>query len=159
MTRWPWRISDTTVFSESSGFRLFLGQPWEFPLLNRKHLLLHPGLKHSVEISASHISTDMSSDPPGLRFINEKAKSEFLYHSRLWKVASIQIWNAASPWALSILSRLWAGCLAFSLGLASSLSARFCTTVQEHSSIRQETLQEINKNSWVLGDSHLVVEF
>ena len=53
------------MFSRSSGFRLFLGQPWEFPLLKQKHLLLRPGLDHLVQVSASHVSTDTSMDSPG----------------------------------------------------------------------------------------------
>ena len=60
------RISDGTVFTSLDGFRLFLGQPSEFPLLRSNHILLRPGLGHSVQVSASHVSTDTSSDPPGI---------------------------------------------------------------------------------------------
>ena len=47
------RISDKSVFTRLSGFRLFLGQPSEFPLLQRSHLVLKPGMGHSVQVSMS----------------------------------------------------------------------------------------------------------
>ena len=61
------RVSDTSVFTRLSGFRMFLGQPSEFPLLQRRHLVLRPGLGHSVQVSASHISTNTDSVPTGIR--------------------------------------------------------------------------------------------
>ena len=66
------RVSDASVLTRSSGFRLFLGQPWEFPLLQRNHMLIQPGLDHSVQILGSHVSTDVSSDPPGAKLCTEK---------------------------------------------------------------------------------------
>ena len=59
------RVSDKSVSARLSGFRLFLGHPSEFPLLQRRHLILRPGLGHSVQVSASHISTNTAPVPPG----------------------------------------------------------------------------------------------
>ena len=61
----PHRVSDKTVFTRLSGFQLFLGQPSEFPLLQRNHLVLQPGLGHSIQVSASHISTNTDPAPLG----------------------------------------------------------------------------------------------
>ena len=59
------RVSDKSVFARLSGFHLFLGQPSEFPLMQRRHQILRPGLGHSVQVSASHISTNTAPVPPG----------------------------------------------------------------------------------------------
>jgi hypothetical protein len=57
------RVSAGTVFASETGFKLFLGQQDEFPVLQRRHLTLAPGRRHMMEVSASHVSTDMT---PGL---------------------------------------------------------------------------------------------
>ena len=71
-------MSESTVLSTKPGFRLFIGQPEEFPLMQVKiirileiwpscihhciaqerSLLLSPGRHHSVELWADMISTD-----------------------------------------------------------------------------------------------------
>ena len=60
------RVSEESVFTPFSGFRLFLGQPSEFPLLQSDHLLLAPGLGHSVRVSATFVSTDTRAVSPGV---------------------------------------------------------------------------------------------
>ena len=59
------RVSKESIFTPYSGFRIFLGQPSEFPLLQSDHLLLAPGLGHSVRVSATHVSTDTKDADPG----------------------------------------------------------------------------------------------
>ena len=71
------RISDGTVFTKNGGFRLFLGQPNEFPIMQvtyhtctlaaifrrnnkivqARHIPVSPGKEHTVELSGTHIST------------------------------------------------------------------------------------------------------
>ena len=59
------RVSEESVFTPFSGFRLFLGEPSEFPLKQSDHLLLSPGMGHSVRVSATHVSTDTNAVSPG----------------------------------------------------------------------------------------------
>ena len=59
------RVSKESIFTPYSGFRIFLGQPSEFPLLQSDHLLLAPGLGHSIRVSATHVSTDTKDADPG----------------------------------------------------------------------------------------------
>ena len=56
------RVSAGTLFPPTSGFRVFLGQPAEFPVLQQRHFTLRTGRRHSVELGATQISTDTSSD-------------------------------------------------------------------------------------------------
>ena len=56
------RVSAGTLFPPSSGFRVFLGQPAEFPVLQQRHFTLRPGRSHSVEVAATQLSTDTSRD-------------------------------------------------------------------------------------------------
>ena len=63
------RVSEESVFTPFSGFRLFLGQPSEFPLLQSDHLLLAPGLGHSVRVSATFVSTDTRAVSPGVSLL------------------------------------------------------------------------------------------
>ena len=51
-----------TLFPLESGFQVFLGEPAEFPALQRRQLSLAPGRKHSVDMAATHISTDTSTN-------------------------------------------------------------------------------------------------
>ena len=60
------RVSEESVFQPFSGFRIFLGQPSEFPLLQSDYLLLAPGLGHSVRVSATFVSTDTRVVSPGV---------------------------------------------------------------------------------------------
>ena len=80
-----------TLFPLESGFQLFLGEPAEFPVLQRRRLTLAPGLRHSVDMAATHISTDTSTDllldmgklspeSRGCRFEDET--SVLVHHSR-----------------------------------------------------------------------------
>ena len=85
------RVSAGTVFTDNGGFRLLLGQPSEFPLLQvlvlvllykqgafhlhiaknksivffisfqARHIPLAPGKEHIVEVGGTHISTASSS--------------------------------------------------------------------------------------------------
>ena len=52
----------TVPFPPTSDFRVFLGQPAEFPVLQQRHFTLRPGGRHSVQEAATQISTDASSD-------------------------------------------------------------------------------------------------
>ena len=76
------RISDGTVFTKNGGFRLFLGQPNEFPIMQvtyhictlaaifrrnnkivqARHIPVSPGKEHTVEVSGTHISTATNPD-------------------------------------------------------------------------------------------------
>ena len=85
------RISDGTVFTSLDGFRLFLGQPSEFPLLRSNHILLRPGLGHSVQVSASHVSTDTSSDPPGIISKHIKACRQCHAGTGKWPLSMVSL--------------------------------------------------------------------
>ena len=56
------RVSAGTLFPPTSGYRVFLGQPAEFPVLQQRHFTLRPGGRHSVEVAATQLSTDTSSN-------------------------------------------------------------------------------------------------
>ena len=48
-------MSAATSFAEVVGFRVFLGQPSEFPMMRDRGLSLGPGLSHGLELAASQV--------------------------------------------------------------------------------------------------------
>ena len=56
------RVSAATSFAEEAGFRLFLGQSSEFPMMRSRGVSLGPGLSHGVELAASQVARGTS--PP-----------------------------------------------------------------------------------------------
>lgn len=46
-----------TVVDNDNGFRVFIGDPTEFPMLNNDQLLLSTGHRHLIRLSASHVSS------------------------------------------------------------------------------------------------------
>ena len=78
------------MFTALDGFRLFLGQPSEFPLLRSNHILLRPGLGHSVQVSATHVSTDASSDPIGTTQYT-KMKSQCHAGTGKWPLSMVSL--------------------------------------------------------------------
>ena len=55
-------MSAATSFAEEAGFRLFLGQSSEFPMMRSRGVSLGPGLSHGVELAASQVARGTS--PP-----------------------------------------------------------------------------------------------
>ena len=50
--------SPATLFDNDNGFKVFIGQPTEFPLLTSDHLSLSPGQQHDMRLGAAHLATD-----------------------------------------------------------------------------------------------------
>ena len=92
------RISDGTVFTKNGGFRLFLGQPNEFPIMQvtyhictlaaifrrnnkivqARHIPVSPGKEHTVELSGTHIST--ATNPNLWKLEGECEKKQYAEH-------------------------------------------------------------------------------
>lgn len=47
--------SPGTIYSNDNSFKVFIGEPSEFPLLSADHLLLAAGRQHAVRLSATHL--------------------------------------------------------------------------------------------------------
>lgn len=73
-------VSFGTVDQEYDAFKVFIGQPSEFPQMSKKGVQLEPGREHFVELSAITVSTnDINSMPPEARncFFSSEGDLEF----------------------------------------------------------------------------------
>ena len=73
-------VSFGTVDQEYDAFKVFIGQPSEFPQMSKKGVQLEPGREHFVELSATTVSTnDINGMPPEARncFFSAEGDLEF----------------------------------------------------------------------------------
>ena len=73
-------VSFGTVDQEYDAFKVFIGQPSEFPQMSKKGVQLEPGREHFVELSATTVSTnDINTLPPEARncFFSAEGDLEF----------------------------------------------------------------------------------
>ena len=47
-----------SLYQESRGFQLFIGQKSEFPVLQQRSLSIHPGAEHRLELSATSLTSN-----------------------------------------------------------------------------------------------------
>ena len=47
-----------SLYHESRGFQLFIGQKWEFPVLQQRSLPIQPGAEHRLDLSATSLTTN-----------------------------------------------------------------------------------------------------
>ena len=50
-------VSFGTLDEDYDAFKVFIGQPAEFPMMKEKGIQLEPGMEHFVELSARVVST------------------------------------------------------------------------------------------------------
>ena len=102
------RISDGTVFTKNGGFRLFLGQPNEFPIMQvtyhmqflggktivqARHIPVSPGKEHTVELSGTHISTATN---PDLWKLEGECEKKTICGTHFLSMKKIKMWNTFS---------------------------------------------------------------
>ena len=125
--------SPATVFDNDNGFKIFIGQPTEFPLLTSEHLLLPPGQQHHLRLAATHLSTadgvkQLPSQERGclfpeeqpaahpLAFYSEYSMKTCLFECSLllaatslgctpWYLPSLPNSTMCSPWAAATFTR------------------------------------------------------